>query len=64
LTPGNVRALGILARHGFEGVVIPDHTPEMTCGAPWHAGMAFALGYLRCALQALEGPRSKGERSP
>ena len=31
----------------------PDHTPQMTCGAPWHAGMAFALGYMRAALQAI-----------
>lgn len=39
---------------GYDGVLIPDHTPEMTCGAPWHAGMAFALGYIRAALQAVE----------
>jgi mannonate dehydratase len=25
----------------------------MTCAAPWHAGMAYALGYMRGALQAL-----------
>jgi len=23
----------------------------MQCGAPWHAGMAFALGYMRAGLQ-------------
>jgi len=34
-------------------VLIPDHTPQMTCGAPWHAGMAYALGYMRGALQAM-----------
>jgi mannonate dehydratase len=32
-------------------VLIPDHTPEMTCAAPWHAGMAYALGYMRALLQ-------------
>jgi mannonate dehydratase len=26
----------------------------MTCGAPWHAGMAYALGYMKAALQAIE----------
>ena len=31
-----------------------DHTPEMTCAAPWHAGMAYALGYIRAAMQAVE----------
>ncbi len=45
------RALRVLAEHDFDGMIVPDHTPEMRCDAPWHAGMAFALGYLRCALE-------------
>jgi mannonate dehydratase len=49
-----VRVLRILRQNGFTGVIIPDHTPQMTCAAPWHAGMAWALGYLRGALQALD----------
>jgi mannonate dehydratase len=49
-----IRVVRTLRDVGFDGVVIPDHTPEMTCGAPWHAGMAFALGYIRAALQAVE----------
>jgi mannonate dehydratase len=48
-----IRVLGILHRNGFEGVVIPDHTPQMACAAPWHAGMAYALGYLRAALKSM-----------
>jgi mannonate dehydratase len=48
-----VRILKILKANGFAGVLIPDHTPQMTCGAPWHAGMAYALGYMRGALQAM-----------
>jgi mannonate dehydratase len=48
-----VRVLRILRSNGYEGVLIPDHTPQMTCAAPWHAGMAYALGYLRAALQSL-----------
>jgi mannonate dehydratase len=35
-------------------VLIPDHTPQMTCRAPWHAGMAYAMGYLRAALRMIE----------
>ena len=50
---GMLRVLQILRRNGFNGVLIPDHTPQMSCGAPWHAGMAYALGYLRAALQGL-----------
>lgn len=49
-----VRVLKILKRNRFNGVIIPDHTPQMTCVAPWHAGMAYALGYLRAAFQAVE----------
>jgi mannonate dehydratase len=49
-----IRALHILKKNNYQGVLIPDHTPEMTCNAPWHAGMAFALGYMRGAMQALE----------
>lgn len=48
-----LRVLRILKTNGFNGVLIPDHTPQMSCGAPWHAGMAFALGFMRCALQAI-----------
>lgn len=47
------RVLRILKRNGFEGVIIPDHAPQVTCAAPWHAGMAYALGYLRAGLQAV-----------
>jgi len=49
-----LRVLRILKQNDYDGVLIPDHTPQMTCSAPWHAGMAFAMGYMRAALQALE----------
>ncbi|HMP04803.1 MAG TPA: mannonate dehydratase [Lacipirellulaceae bacterium] len=49
-----VRVLRLLKSNGFDGVVIPDHTPLMTCDASWHAGMAHALGYIRGALQAID----------
>jgi mannonate dehydratase len=48
-----VRVLRILQNNGYEGVLVPDHTPQMTCGAPWHAGMAYALGYMRGVMQAI-----------
>jgi mannonate dehydratase len=47
------RILRILKKNDFQGVIIPDHAPQMTCAAPWHAGMAYTLGYLRAALQSL-----------
>lgn len=49
-----LKVLRILKSNRFEGVLIPDHTPQMSCEAPWHAGMAYALGYMRAGLQALE----------
>lgn len=48
-----LRVLEILQRNRFDGVLIPDHTPAMACGAPWHAGMAYAMGYMKAAMRAL-----------
>jgi mannonate dehydratase len=48
-----LRVLEILQRNKFDGVLIPDHTPQMTCAAPWHAGMAFAMGYMKAAMRSL-----------
>jgi mannonate dehydratase len=48
-----LRILRILRQNHFGGVVVPDHAPQMSCAAPWHAGMAYALGYLRAILQRL-----------
>ncbi|MBB3930326.1 mannonate dehydratase [Kaistia hirudinis] len=44
------RVIAILRRNGFEGVLIPDHSPQMSCPAPWHAGMAFAMGYMQALI--------------
>ena len=46
------RVASILKKNSFDGVLIPDHTPQMACSAPWHAGMAYALGYIRAVLLA------------
>jgi mannonate dehydratase len=45
-----IRILDILERNGFDGVLVPDHTPSMSCPAPWHAGMAHTLGFIAAAL--------------
>lgn len=49
-----LHALSVLREVGYDGVLIPDHTPEMSCDAPWHAGMAYALGYIRAGLQIVD----------
>jgi mannonate dehydratase len=48
-----LRVLKILKAHDYDGVLVPDHTPLMSCDAPWHAGMAYAMGYMKSALQQL-----------
>lgn len=49
-----LKVLRILKQNDYKGVLIPYHAPQMACGAPWHAGMAYALGYMKAALQTLE----------
>ncbi len=49
-----IRILSILQRNGYDGVIIPDHAPQMSCSAPWHAGMAHTIGYMLAALAMLK----------
>ena len=51
------RIMTILRDNDFQGVLIPDHTPQMSCPAPWHAGMAFAMGYIKSLHQEITGVR-------
>lgn len=51
------RIVAILRKNGFEGVLVPDHTPQMTCAAPWEAGMAFACGWMKAVLDG-EGAKA------
>jgi len=48
-----IQILRILKENSFDGLLIPDHSPQMSCNAPWHAGMAYTLGYMRGALKNL-----------
>lgn len=59
-----IRILSILYRNGYDGVIIPDHTPQMTCAAPWHAGMAHTLGFILAAKAMLEAatPKTSSDR--
>ena len=49
-----IKALKILRKNDFKGVLIPDHTPEMSSDAGWHSGMAFALGFMQGAIKAIK----------
>ena len=48
------RIVRILHRNGYDGVITPDHTPGMTSPAPWHAGMAYQMGYLKAVITQVE----------
>jgi mannonate dehydratase len=49
-----LRIVRILKKNNFKGVLIPDHTPQMSCDAPWYAGMAYAMGFMNCAINFVE----------
>lgn len=40
----------ILRDAAFEGVLVPDHVPDLTCAAPWHAGHAYTVGYMKALI--------------
>ncbi len=56
-----IRILSILERNHFDGVIIPDHTPQMSCAAPWHAGMAHTLGFILAVKAMLESNHSSAQ---
>lgn len=49
-----VKILKILKKNNFQGVLIPDHTPQMTCDAPWYAGMAYTMGYMKAIMNVVK----------
>lgn len=40
----------VLHEEGYDGVLVPDHVPELDCSAPWHAGHAFTVGYMKALV--------------
>jgi mannonate dehydratase len=55
-----IRMMAILHKNKFDGVLIPDHTPQMSCSAPWHAGMSHTLGFMLAAKAMIEAPARYG----
>ena len=55
---GDVNMIAALKAYrdaGYDGVITPDHTPRVIGDEPYgHRGRAFALGYIRAGMQALE----------
>jgi mannonate dehydratase len=40
----------VLRDEAFDGVLVPDHVPDLDCPAPWHAGHAYTVGYMRALI--------------
>jgi mannonate dehydratase len=52
-----IRALRVYKEVGYDGMIMPDHVPQIT-GAPSGAqAFAFAFGYIQAAIQAVNGER-------
>ena len=55
---GDVNMIAALKAYrdaGYDGVITPDHTPRVIGDTTYgHRGRAFALGYIRAAMQALD----------
>jgi len=50
-----IKALKIYKEVGFDGILVTDHTPLVTATkSPWQTGMAYAAGFIKAAMQALE----------
>jgi mannonate dehydratase len=54
----------VLRDEEFDGVLVPDHVPELDCPAPWHAGHAYTVGYMRALVlnAAALGPSWSADR--
>lgn len=44
----------VLNEEGYDGVLIPDHVPELNCSAPWHAAHAYTVGYMKALIKSTE----------
>lgn len=47
------RVLRILHEAGFDGVMVPDHVPDFDCPAPWFAGNAYTVGYMKALVNQI-----------
>lgn len=50
---GDVRMadlIRILKEERYDGVLIPDHVPDLNCAAPWHAAHAYTVGYMKALI--------------
>ena len=49
-----IRAMKIYKQNGYKNMLIPDHVPAMKVKEPWVTGVAYAIGYMRAIMKALD----------
>lgn len=54
------RIMTALAQVGYDGMVVPDHVPQLDEGADSQAGEAYILGYIRALIQAVTAAAAPG----
>jgi mannonate dehydratase len=40
----------VLRDEAFDGVLVPDHVPDIASPSPWHTGFAYTVGFMRALL--------------
>jgi len=51
----------VLHEENYEGVLVPDHVPDLTCSAPWHAGHAYTVGYMKALVNNVQSLGASGK---
>jgi mannonate dehydratase len=54
------RIMSALAEVGYDGMVVPDHVPQLDNDANSQAGEAYILGYIRALIQAVTAAAARG----
>ena len=54
------RIMSALAEVGYDGMVVPDHVPQLGDGTDSQAGEAYILGYIRALIQAVTAATARG----
>ncbi len=49
-----VKALKAYRDVGYQGLLMPDHTPQISCANPTETGMAYAIGYIKGIIDAIK----------
>ncbi len=54
----------VLHEEGYDGILVPDHVPELECPAPWHAGHAYTIGYMKALVAHADALTRSSSGSP